>query len=106
MEPAQHDVGKERLARGVDALEQPLVERVEPWVVGRPAPGPEPENNRAERDGCDALPVGIGVDPVGEQPPEPDVLAEPRLDAGSAERAENHPEFQRAETAAELRSPV
>ena len=85
-------MGKEGLARRVDALEQPLVLLVRSLAA---------EADEREVARSHDLPAGLVLDPALEHLRKADVLANPLLQALAAEAAQNGPELERAEAPAE-----
>src|SRR4051812_36429399 len=92
-EPASEDrAGEEDFTSGVDAVEDGAI-----VVVG----GVAAEVHYGEGRGGGALEAGVGVDPCGELPGHGDVVADDGGEALAAVGAEDEPELQGAEAAAE-----
>src|SRR5262249_47969040 len=68
--------------------------------------GPVREGEGLERNGRQALPAWRGVDLIREPASEGEVAADMRTDALDAQGAEDEPDLERAEAAAERDSPV
>jgi hypothetical protein len=103
---AQARVRQEHIAVFVDEIDEALVRAVEfsrGQCAARRIP---PETHDAQRDRRQALEVGMRVHPRRKLLREPDVFGDAIPDAAGAEGAEDHPEFQRPETAAQLDARV
>ena len=98
--PVELGVRQEDLAAVVDAGHQRFVVRVQLGV--RQPGGAVAEADGRERDRREPLPVRLGLDPRGELAAPAAVLADPRRHPLGAEAADQDPELERAEAAAEL----
>src|SRR5687768_5875842 len=97
----QDRVREKHLAGGVHGREQLFVERVELGVAHQLLARPGSETDHAERYWCEALKIGIRIDPLAEQLRQTDVLGESGPDALGSKMTKDHPKFQRPEAPAE-----
>jgi hypothetical protein len=67
-------VGEKYVAGGVHGIEEPCIEGVELVRCAREPPRPRSKADDAEWHRCDALEIGICIDPAGEELSQTDVF--------------------------------
>src|SRR5665647_3364165 len=100
---AKRRVGQEDRRVGVDALEEPAIELVEAGLVAAVV---EPEADEPEIDRGQELEAAVGLDPVLDEPGQPDMLSDHGLQPLDAIAPDDEPELEGPKAPAELDAPI
>src|SRR5262249_3322418 len=99
-------VRNEYVTRPIHRVDQTFVGVVQFGLRQADASRVPSKANDTERYWCEALEVGMRVDPAGEQACQSDVMLQMLAKAPRAERAQDHPELERSESTTELNPRV